>query len=110
LPTEAVEDANTGRRIAPIRSSVGHSTTAWSTCAYWTRMPAGGAGAPAQLSAELAKSPPVLFSQRLWAARYNSPGKTSYDDAYSVAVSPDGSRASVTGTSSGRYGTVAYSA
>jgi WD40 repeat protein len=46
---------------------------------------------------------------RLWAARYNSPGETSYDDAYSVAVSPDGSRVFVTGTSSGRYGTLAYS-
>jgi len=46
---------------------------------------------------------------RLWAARYNSPGKFSDDLARSVAVSPDGSRVFVTGTSSGRYGTLAYS-
>jgi hypothetical protein len=51
--------------------------------------------------------------QRLWTARYNHGGA---DDATSVAVSPDGTRVFVTGTSETQFGgspqftTVAYNA
>jgi WD40 repeat protein len=51
----------------------------------------------------------------LWGAKYNSPD-SGYDEAYGVAVSPDGARVFVTGCSSGVYcigsdfGTVAYDA
>ena len=52
---------------------------------------------------------------KLWAKRYNGPGNGD-DQAYSVAVSPDGSRVFVTGGSDGGsttkfdYATVAYEA
>ena len=51
---------------------------------------------------------------QLWAARYNDPGHTT-DQAYSVAVSPDGTAVFVTGesltTEGGKdYATVAYNA
>ena len=50
----------------------------------------------------------------IWIRRYNGP-KSSYDDAYSLAVSPDGARVFVTGRSKGRstlydYATIAYDA
>jgi WD40 repeat protein len=49
----------------------------------------------------------------LWLKRYNGPGN-GYDDARSVAVSPDGSKVFVTGAStgvtSGDYATIAYNA
>jgi hypothetical protein len=49
----------------------------------------------------------------LWASSYDGPGH-SYDDAYAIAVSPDGSEVVVTGYSYGSgtgpdFGTVAYS-
>ena len=52
---------------------------------------------------------------RLWARRYNGPGN-GFSTAWSVAVSPDGARVFVTGTSEGvghsafGYATVAYNA
>src|SRR5207247_996983 len=51
---------------------------------------------------------------RLWANRYNGPGN-AYDKAWSLAVSPDGTRVAVTGSSTGSgsaedYATVAYDA
>jgi DNA-binding beta-propeller fold protein YncE len=47
---------------------------------------------------------------QLWAARYTDPGHT-FDKAYSVAVSPDGTKVFVTGTSDDSdYTTVAYNA
>jgi WD40 repeat protein len=57
----------------------------------------------------------AVTGARLWARRYNRPG-SMYDHAYSVAVSPDGARVFVTGTSEGvghsafGYATVAYNA
>jgi DNA-binding beta-propeller fold protein YncE len=45
---------------------------------------------------------------RLWVARYNGPGTSSEDAAFSVAVSPDGSGVFVTGSSNSDYATVAY--
>ena len=56
----------------------------------------------------------AVTGARLWTARYNGPGNGS-DTAYSVAVSPGGSRVFVTGESRGArsgpdYATVAYSA
>ena len=52
--------------------------------------------------------------RQLWARRYNGPAN-GYDDAFSVAVSPGGTRVFVTGNSGGRatsqdYATVAYDA
>ena len=47
---------------------------------------------------------------RLWVRRYNGPGTGSDDAAFSVAVSPDGGRVFVTGSSGGDYATVAYQA
>ena len=56
----------------------------------------------------------AVTGARLWVQRYNGPGNGS-DEAYSVAVSPGGSRVFVTGGSRGTrlgpdYATVAYSA
>jgi DNA-binding beta-propeller fold protein YncE len=47
---------------------------------------------------------------RLWVRRYNGLGTGSDDAAFSVAVSPDGGRVFVTGSSGGDYATVAYQA
>ena len=44
---------------------------------------------------------------RLWVTRYSGPGDVD-DDASAVAVSPDGTRVYVTGTSGTYYATVAY--
>jgi len=56
----------------------------------------------------------AVTGARLWVTRYNGPGNGS-DEAYSVTVSPGGSRVFVTGGSRGArsgqdYATVAYSA
>jgi WD40 repeat protein len=56
----------------------------------------------------------AVTGARLWVQRYNGPGNGS-DEAYSIAVSPGGSRVFVTGGSRGTrsgpdYATVAYSA
>src|SRR5207244_2691073 len=52
---------------------------------------------------------------QLWVARYSFPGVPSQDDAYALAVSPDGARVFVTGESigtsgEGDYATLAYDA
>jgi WD40 repeat protein len=52
--------------------------------------------------------------KQLWLSRYNNPRRNGYDAASALAISPDGSRLYVTGTSHGRsseedYATVAYS-
>jgi DNA-binding beta-propeller fold protein YncE len=51
--------------------------------------------------------------KQLWLSRYNNPRRNGFDSASGMAISPDGSRLYVTGTSHGRssqedYATVAY--
>jgi DNA-binding beta-propeller fold protein YncE len=53
--------------------------------------------------------------KQLWLSRYNNPRRNGLDSASALAISPDGSRLYVTGTSHGRssqldYATVAYAA
>src|SRR5258706_343317 len=53
--------------------------------------------------------------KQLWLRRYNNPRRNGYDAASALAISPDGNRLYVTGTSIGRsseadYATVAYAA
>jgi DNA-binding beta-propeller fold protein YncE len=45
-----------------------------------------------------------------WVARYEGIEPNSYDDAYSLGLSPDGSKVYVTGGSGGAFATVAYDA
>ena len=85
--------------------------SAWGAGAGVSAAPAGAVTIPATAAPATAAAGKALHAAapgaRLWVARYNGP-KKSWNNAASLAVSPDGRTVFVTGSSGPSYATVAY--
>src|SRR5215471_13946058 len=85
--------------------------SAWGAGAGVSAAPAGAVTIPATAAPATAAPGKALHAAapgaRLWVARYNGP-KKSWNNAASLAVSPDGRTVFVTGSSGHSYATVAY--
>src|SRR5215468_8506509 len=85
--------------------------SAWGAGAGVSAAPAGAVTIPATAAPATAAPGKALHAAapgaRLWVARYNGP-KKSWNNAASLAVSPDGRTVFVTGSSGPSYATVAY--
>lgn len=109
-------DALTGRRIWATRyDAAGDLDLAFSVATADGRVFVAGGSVGAEGGFDYATiAYDAASGAQLWVARYDGPGGDR-DLAYDVAVSPDGARAYVTGTSAGPgtaddYSTVAYDA
>src|SRR5215467_14161316 len=80
--------------------------SAWGAGAGVSAAPAGAVTIPATAAPGKALHA-AAPGARLWVARYNGP-KKSWNNAASLAVSPDGRTVFVTGSSGPSYATVAY--